>query len=185
MPFTAKIYMTKETPWEKYLESIYRAYTVYNRAVLEEIIATAPKARIGTAAYPRGWLARHFKLIPREEHGIKFYEVGIPGAKTKGTSGWRAWVVTMALHFGWKKLPFVRRPVTKRAMAFRKPEAEPGQEKPGKLVVIKKAVQRRQIKKNPWVKRAYMKKLGVFHKALAAEGVKFHHKAKDLELMRL
>lgn len=158
--FKYKIFAKRRTPrkgLEKALRiAIYKAMSEWSRQAYLKIMATAPVSKTPSDRWPAGFVKSHIKLYTRRLRGGYSYDVvGVPGGTSVGSRAWRALVVIMALHYGWSKLPFTRAPTRKEALAFPVVQGavvtRPGETK----IVTKKAIQRKQIVRNPWITRAF------------------------------
>lgn len=136
-------------------ESIYGAYTRYNQKGYHRIISTAPKSRTANERWPIGFVSSHIKLVVKRRPPYTYQEVDVPGKHSKGGRAWRAWVVLKTLHDGWTKLPFERTPTRKKALSFPVISGSSVPRKGSNRVTVKKAVQVKQIKKNPWIRRVW------------------------------
>lgn len=140
------------------LEAIYSAYSKFNRKAYNRIIVTAPRSRTPSSRWPVGFVSSHIKLVQkRRRGGYSYWEVDVPGKSHKGSRAWRAWLAIQTLHQGWKRLPFVRRPTRRKALKF---PVIPGMTVPQRkgrrdYIIARKAIQRRQARRNPWIKRAF------------------------------
>lgn len=137
---------------EAMLEAIYRSFSKFNEVAYRRIITTAPKSKTPSERWPVGFVTRHIKLVMQRRGSYSFNVVKIPGASHRGSRAWRAWIAINALHYGWAKLPFTRRPTRKKALAL---PFSPGMAVPQKSLLKKKAIQRKQITKNPWISRVW------------------------------
>lgn len=136
------------------LEAIYEAYTQWNEIAYRKILATAPKSKTPSERFPVGFVSSHIKLVTKKRPPYVYREVDVPGKNVRGSRAWRAWIVIRALHEGWTKLPFERRPTRKRALAWRPVIPGVRVSREGK-VVRRRAIQRKQIQRNPWIKTAF------------------------------
>jgi len=131
--------------------------------LLPAVKSSAPKYT-GRDPRPRVIIKEHFGTIKRKWPGRNIYveDFGIPGAKRVGSPAYRTLLAVMSLHEGWS-FPYERRPVRKKVMTFplergetfRNPQTAaraPGATRgPKTWVITRRAVQARQIRKNPWI----------------------------------
>lgn len=144
------------------LEAIYSGFTRFNEVAYERILATAPKSKTPSPRWPVGFVSSHIQLVLHRRGRYSYKVVAVPGGTHKGSRAWRAWIALNALHYGWTKLPFERRPTRRKALGL---PLVPGMEVPpkgGDKLPRKKAVQKRQITKNPWIERIWNSMLPQF-----------------------
>jgi hypothetical protein len=138
------------------LTSIYKGFTRFNQLAYRQIVARAPKSKTPTPRFPVGFVAGHIKLMERRRGKYRYQVVGVPGASSVGSRAWRAWVVIQALHYGWRTLPFERKPTRKKTLGI---PVFPGMRvrpRNGQQVLPRRRViQARQIRKNPWISRVW------------------------------
>lgn len=137
------------------LGAIYEAYSKWNERAHRYIISSAPISKTPSTRFPAGFVRSHIKLVTKKRPPYSYQEVDVPGKYSKGSRAWRSWIIIKALHEGWTKLPFERKPTRKKALGLpvipgaRVPRA--GQSK----IAVKKVVQKKQITLNPWIKRTF------------------------------
>lgn len=162
------------------IEALLRAYSKYNEIAYSRILAKAPK-NVTTAneRWPTGFVSSKIKLVTKKyPGGMSYQEVDIPGKSSKGSRAWRAWIVIKALHEGWKKRPFVRRPTRKKALAFPVMQETRVVRRRGvrrRIIVTPKAVQKKQITLNPWISLVWKELEPFFERYLKGELEKERH----------
>ena len=136
------------------LRAIYRAYTEFNRKGYLGIISEAPVSTEPSERFPAGMVKSHIKLVIKRAPPYVYEEVDVPERDRPRSLAWRTWVIIQTLHGGWTSLPFERRPTRKQAMSL---PLYPGRiYPPGQTrTLVSKAVQRKQIQKNPWIPRVW------------------------------
>jgi len=157
-----------------FIKAIYDAYSKYNEHCYKEIMSRVPT--------DSGFLASRIKLVTkRNPEGMPYKEIEIPGAGSPGSPGYKAYIILMTLHTGWLRLPFERKAKGK-AMVFDVKQGasmpkNPRYTGPGKRFVVR-AIQRTQIKKNPFMKQVFVANYGLFTKFLEEEFMKLDREAR-------
>lgn len=137
-----------------FLEAIYQGFSNFNEEAYRKIISQAPESKTPNKRFQAGFVKGHIKLLERKTRGGYHYKVvGIPGASNRGSRARRAWLTILALHYGWQKIPFTRKPTRSKVLVF---PATPGMVFGEERKAYKAwALQVRQIKKNPWIARVW------------------------------
>jgi len=149
-----------------FIRAIYGAYSKFNEHCYQEIMGKVPRKT--------GFLAAHIKLVTKKNpEGIRYKEIDIPGAGSPGSLGHKAFLTLMTLQQGWTRLPFERKAKAGKAMTYQVKQGavlpkNPRNIEPGKRFTVT-AMQRTQIKMNPFMKRVFEANHDLFTKFLLEE----------------
>jgi len=164
------------------LRAIYSAYSKFNERAYHYIQSTAPVSNTPSKRFPAGFVKGHIQLVTKRRPPYTYQEVDVPGKHSPRSRAWRTWVIINVLHSGWESLPFIRKPTRRRAMGL--PVIQGGRlpEEGESKIAAAKAIQRRQIRLNPWITRTWEAIQWEYHEFLLKE---LEKQPKETETQRM